>query len=156
MFLDKSDFISEDHFNYLKIIGVGITPKISVQAFSDILTDISSLSKDRHLIFIVNDVWRDFSNVARKVAMDHELGHFHSGQMDQFTENGEGGAVINEEWEFVADDMSIERNGKEMTLKGLMEMIEILSDNPFYLDNGENLWKNPTIVARLERLGYKE
>lgn len=154
-YLNKSDFIDVNHFNYFKLIGIGITPKSTLHMFNDIFTEVDSISKDKHLIFIINDVWREFGTVAKKVLLDHEFGHLHSGQLDGLSGDGEGAVVI-DEWEFVADDMAVERNGKEVTLKALLEVIEILNDNPMYSDNGESLWRNSTIIARLNRLGYKE
>ena len=148
--LDEDDFIEGDHFQYFKMIGIGCTPGNNLSDFRSLFVNSDVVKEGKHVIFIITDFWQLLTKSTQKAFMDHEFGHIASGQLDSDKLQGEGGALVIQEWEFQADDYSVKINGKEAMLKALLEGVEILYESGF--DTSEN----EVIQNRLKRLGYNQ
>lgn len=156
VYLSRDDFVEEMYYDYLSAVGIGCSPKTAVEDFKTMLVETEGFLANKHIIFTIDSVWNQFSDNTKKVIMDHEFGHIAAGQLDSDRiQSGGGGAIVIEDWEFEADDYSAKKNGKEAVIKGLLETVAIFSKHPMYADDGDDLMKDPVLVKRLERLGYK-
>lgn len=153
IFIDKSDIVEEEHYNYLRMIAVGCSPSAGVDMFRTILVDPTCLVDGKHVIFLVNEKWNKLTSNAKKAFMDHEFGHIADGQLDsEEAKQAAGGVVVKLEWEYAADDFSVAKNGKETMYMGLLEGLKLFSRDPLYLNRGIDLTEDVAIQKRLARL----